>query len=140
MARGSNGVSPCQRYDAGHTQLLQRGLTVSILPDSIFSVVAAMLPPLRCRSHRIVRRSTCGNICCILSTATSRCLNCDNESRGCWLLDEEGDEKKRYRTINPESTMITTSEGRLIWSLAIVYYRLTTPEEVRVCLKRIRLA
>lgn len=45
--------------------------TVSSRPASIRSVVLWMFPPLRCRSHRILRRSACGNICCILSTAIS---------------------------------------------------------------------
>lgn len=60
----------------------------------------------------MVLRSTCGNICCILSTAASRCLICESESRGCWLPG--GDEKNKYRTIRPDRTSITTSDGRLI--------------------------
>lgn len=90
-------------------------LTACIVPLNIFSVVAAILPPLRCKSHRIVRRSTCGNICCILSTATSRCLCCDKESRPCPLApDEAFDGQKRYLKTSPPSTTTTTSVGMLI--------------------------
>ena len=33
-------------------------------------MVAATLPPLRCRSHMISRRSSCGNICAIWATCS----------------------------------------------------------------------
>lgn len=46
--------------------------TVSKRPAKTLSAVAATLPPVRCKSHSAVRRSTCGNICCILSAAASR--------------------------------------------------------------------
>lgn len=40
-------------------------------PLKILSVVATTFPPFRCRSHMMLRRETCGNICCILSTSAS---------------------------------------------------------------------
>ncbi len=69
-------------------------LTVSSLPASILSVVAAMLPPFLWRSQSAVRRSTCGNICCILSTAASRCRRAEVESR-VGFCPAAGAEKKK---------------------------------------------
>ena len=77
------------------------GLTVSSpLPLSILSVVAATLPPFLCRSHMMVRRGICGNICCILSTSASRArrllaleVDCD--------VREEAPLKKSHRIAIP---------------------------------------
>lgn len=112
----------------------KKPLTVSILPARILSVVAAILPPPRCRSHSTVRRSICGNICNILSAAASlaaisaappppftpRCLLCAARPPAASLLPAAaGDEKKRYRTMRPDSRRMTSSEGMLTCSFAM---------------------
>jgi len=90
------------------------GGTSKPLPLSILSVVATTFPPFRCKSHMILRRETCGNICCILSTSASlaRMLFAEVELRFC---DEDVlDEKKKYRIASAPSTSIMSSWGRFI--------------------------
>lgn len=84
---------------------------VSIRPANIRSVVAAMFPPLRCKSHKIVLRSTRSGpkICCILSTAASLARDTAWASRGGregWA----GDEKNRYRMMRPPRTIMKIRE------------------------------
>ncbi|KAK9422713.1 hypothetical protein SUNI508_00576 [Seiridium unicorne] len=100
----------------------KRELTVSTLPLRILSVVACTLPPVRCRSHSTVRRSTCGNICCILSTAASLALTALAASRpdGLAIVCEDGDPpKKKYRIARPDITTMKISEESEICSSAI---------------------
>lgn len=97
-------------------------LTVSVLPANTLSVVDCTLPPVRCRSHSIVRRSTCGNICCILSTACSRALAAAAPSRPdclCAVGEDEDPPKKKYRIAKPEITTTKSSEESEICSSAI---------------------
>lgn len=66
------------------------------LPLNALSVVIAMFPPFRCRSHAISRRSSCGNICASCSTCAGFTLSCRDD-----LADEEEEvedgEKKYHR-------------------------------------------
>lgn len=92
----------------------RRAHTVSKRPAKILSVVFCMFPPFRCRSHKTLRLSACGNICCILPTASSRDLKkASGDLADGWL---GGPEKKRYRTIRPETTRMAAKYGREIWS------------------------
>jgi hypothetical protein len=98
------------------------------LPLSILSVVATTFPPFRCRSHIILRRDTCGNICCILSTSASlaRMLFADVAL----LLCDEGvafDEKKKYLMARPASRSSINSCGRFMVCSSIVF-TLALPE------------
>lgn len=94
---GWNVIGGCRRaQELELVDIAYRGirgrLTGSIRPDNILSVVAAMFPPLRCRSHKIVLRSAWGNICCILSTAASLARDADWASRvgrGVWAAGEK---------------------------------------------------
>jgi hypothetical protein len=86
-------------------------------PLNILSVVATTFPPFRCRSHMILRRETCGNICCILSTSASlaRMLFADVVLR--FGDDVLPDEKKKYRIASAPSTINRSSCGRpIVWS------------------------
>jgi hypothetical protein len=78
-----------------------------------------MLPPFLWRSHRILRRSACGNICCILSTANSLALRIASGER-----DDGGAGdpplKKRYRTMKPTMTRIAKKYGSETWSSDMV--------------------
>lgn len=97
-------------------------LTVSTLPLRILSVVAWTLPPVRCRSHNIARRSTCGNICCILSTAASLALAALAASRGDCLCPDcvaADPEKKKYRIVRPKMRTTRMSEESDICSSAM---------------------
>lgn len=83
-----------------------------------------MLPPFLCRSHRIVRRSTWGNICCILSTAASRVRSTD--AALCRDADADGGgdgEKKRNRITNAVISSITIRYGSEICSFAMIARR-----------------
>lgn len=63
----------------------------------------------------MLRRSTCGNICCILCTATSLDLNiCSAVLAG--GRSGRGPEKKRYRTIRPETSKTMAKNGNEICS------------------------
>ena len=85
-------------------------LTVSKLPlDRIRSVVAATLPPFRCRSHMMSLRAICGNICAICSTSARLTprrfveLAADDPAR-------EG-EKKKYRMASADKAAKRMREG-----------------------------
>ena len=63
----------------------------------------------------MLRRSTCGNICCILCTATSLDLiNCSAVLMG--GRSGRGPEKKRYRTISPDTSRTMAKNGSEICS------------------------
>lgn len=66
----------------------------------------------------MLRRSACGNICCILSTASSLALRIASGERD----DGAGDAplKKRYRMMKPRMMRITTKYGSEIWSSDMV--------------------
>jgi hypothetical protein len=83
--------------------------------------VAWMFPPFRCKSQSSVRRSTCGNICCILSTAVSlACSRASRDWRVCAAAGAAGrDEKKSHRTIRPETRRMPKRYGREICSFAM---------------------
>lgn len=67
----------------------------------------------------MLRRSTCGNICCILCTATSLDLiNCSAVLTG--GRSGRGPEKKRYRTISPETSRTMAKNGSEICSSDMV--------------------
>jgi hypothetical protein len=93
----------------------QENHTVSKRPARIRSVVLWMFPPLRCRAHKMLRLSTCGNICCILCTATSLDLSiCSAVRTG--GRSGLGPEKKRYRTISPDTIRTMAKKGSEICS------------------------
>lgn len=96
------------------------GLTTSNpRPLNILSVVATTFPPFRCRSHMILRRETCGNICCILSTSASlaRMLFADVGLR---FGDGVSLETKKYRIASAPSTNNMSSCGKpIVWSAIV---------------------
>jgi hypothetical protein len=61
-------------------------------PLRILSVVATTLPPFRCKSHRMLRRSSWGNICWMRSTSASRARDVRPGALG--SVDDAGEKKK----------------------------------------------
>lgn len=66
-----NPPPPHTRIPSQQKQIEKTALTLSNAPLNILSLVAATLPPFRCRSQIISLRPTCGNICVICSTSRS---------------------------------------------------------------------
>lgn len=65
----------------------------------------------------MLRRSAWGNICCILSTATSRDRR--NASGDLLACGTAGPPKNKYLTIKPPMTNMARKYGSEIWSFAI---------------------
>ena len=92
----------------GHVQI---ELTFSKpLPLKTLSVVAATFPPLRCKSHTMVLRSNCGNICITCSTCAmlTRRPPLDRVP-----LFPDGELKKNHRIAKNPITMTARSCGIL---------------------------
>ena len=82
-------------------------LTVSKVPRlNTRSVVAATLPPFRCKSHMISRREIWGNICEICSTSAGFAVRDRGEA-----VDEEAGVKKKYRTARAERAARRRRDG-----------------------------
>jgi hypothetical protein len=99
-------------------------LTVSNpLPVKILSVVAATLPPFRCRSHIISLRFNCGNICDICSTCAGSTLlpRCCSRFKPPESLDDR--DERSHRITRKETTASVRREGRLNdGSTSAMYY------------------
>ena len=65
----------------------------------------------------MLRRETCGNICCILSTSASLARRLLAEFGLRFCDDVDGEEKKKYRIAMPPRTSIKISCGTfIVWS------------------------
>ena len=78
------------------------------LPPRTLSVVAATLPPFRCRSHMISLLFNCGNICVICSTCTG-VKRCPFRRAVISLLEDLEDIK--YLIMKNERNATNASEG-----------------------------
>lgn len=90
-------------------------LTVSNpLPVKILSVVAATLPPFRCKSHISSLRVSCGNICARWSSCTGSTVWVPVLPL-CELLSfcEDVRDEKNHRKTKNETTAKVMSEGML---------------------------
>ena len=117
------------RKDHRRTQL-----TVSNpLPLKIRSVVAATLPPFKCKSHIISLWFICGNICDICSTCAGSTLR----PRGSCTAAPSRDEKNHRKTKN-ETTARVRIEGMLsVGSSSAMYaVRVVTVSVALACLAR----
>jgi hypothetical protein len=121
LVDGFGGSGLVMRADVRWKESNETTLTTSNpRPFSILSVVATTFPPFRCRSHMMLRRATCGNICWMRSTSASRAARADDEPRG---SDDAPDEKKKYRTARPPRRSTRRSCGRLmVWSVVDIFF------------------